>query len=79
MVVASFGLSKLTQTRYDLRDEKVHAVTREEELGMKTGRRKFDVREEYFVRAAPFCWGEELMGSVEVAGDGESVGGARHV
>ncbi|ORY66793.1 cytochrome c oxidase assembly protein COX16-domain-containing protein [Leucosporidium creatinivorum] len=48
IVIASWGLSSFTQTRYDLRDEKVHAVTKEEELGMKKGRRKFDVREEYY-------------------------------
>ncbi|KDE05058.1 hypothetical protein MVLG_04499 [Microbotryum lychnidis-dioicae p1A1 Lamole] len=47
IVLASFGLSSFTQTRYDLRDSKVSAVTKEEELGMKKGRRKFDVREEY--------------------------------
>lgn len=49
MVAASWALSSFTQTRYDLRDEKVHAVSKEEELGMKKGRRKFDVREEYYV------------------------------
>ena len=49
-MIASWALSSFTQTRYDLRDEKVHAMTKEEELGMKKGRRKFDVREEYFVR-----------------------------
>lgn len=81
MVIASFGLSKLTQTRYDLRDEKVHAVSREEELGMKKGRRKFDVREEYFVRFRFLAAGvRELMGwEVEAAGDGRSVGGVGHV
>jgi cytochrome c oxidase assembly protein subunit 16 len=52
IVTAAWGLSKLTQTRYDYRDEKVHAVTKEEELRMKKGRRKFDVREEYYVRTA---------------------------
>lgn len=51
IVAASWGLSNLTQTRYDLRDEKVHAVSKEEELHMKKDRRKFDVREEYFVSA----------------------------
>lgn len=49
MVLASWALGRLTQTRYDLRDERVHAMTKEEELGMKKGRRKFDVREEYYV------------------------------
>jgi len=32
-----------------LRDQRVTAVTKEEELGMKKGRRKWDVREEYYV------------------------------
>lgn len=50
LVGASFMLSNLTQTRYDLKDEKVSAVTKEQELGMKKDRRKFDVREEYYVR-----------------------------
>ena len=50
VIAGSFALSSLTQTRYDLRDEKVFSVSREEELGMKKGRRKFDVREEYMVR-----------------------------
>ena len=53
LVAGSFALSSLTQTRYDLRDEKVFAVSREEELGMKKGRRKFDVREEYMVGPNP--------------------------
>ncbi|GAA5964814.1 hypothetical protein JCM21900_001454 [Sporobolomyces salmonicolor] len=48
VVLASFALSSFTQTRYDLRDQKVQAVTKEEELGMKKGRKKFDVREEYY-------------------------------
>lgn len=48
MVGASFALGTLTQTRYDLRDTKVHAITKEEELHMKQGRRKLDLREEYY-------------------------------
>ena len=42
-------MSGFTQTRYDLRDQRVTAVTKEQELGMKKGRRKWDVREEYYV------------------------------
>lgn len=49
LVTSSFALSGFTQTRYDLRDQRVTAVTKEEELGMKKGRRKWDVREEYYV------------------------------
>ncbi|KAK4053300.1 Cytochrome oxidase assembly [Microbotryomycetes sp. JL221] len=48
LVTSSFALSSFTQTRYDLRDDKVSSVTKEQELGMKKGRRKFDVREEYY-------------------------------
>ncbi|KAM0753307.1 cytochrome c oxidase-like protein [Meredithblackwellia eburnea MCA 4105] len=52
IVAGSFALSSLTQTRYNLRDEKVHAMSKEEELGMRKDRRKFDVREEYYRLAA---------------------------
>ncbi|GAA6024520.1 hypothetical protein JCM10207_000405 [Rhodosporidiobolus poonsookiae] len=48
VVLSSFALSHFTQTRYDLRDQKVQAVSREEELGMRKDRRKIDVREEYY-------------------------------
>lgn len=48
IVGGSFALGSLTQTRYDLRDTKVHAITKEEELGMKKNRKKIDIREEYF-------------------------------
>ncbi|GAA5846087.1 hypothetical protein JCM3766R1_001363 [Sporobolomyces carnicolor] len=48
LVGSSFALSGFTQTRYDLRDQRVTAVTKEQELGMKKGRRKWDVREEYY-------------------------------
>jgi len=48
IVVASFGLSSFTQTRYDLHDRKITQVTKEEELHMKRDRRKVDIREEYF-------------------------------
>ncbi|KAH8099649.1 cytochrome c oxidase assembly protein COX16-domain-containing protein [Cristinia sonorae] len=47
MVGASFGLQSFTQTRYDLQDQKVHAVREEDELTTKK-KRKFDIREEYF-------------------------------
>ncbi|TCD66794.1 Cytochrome oxidase assembly [Steccherinum ochraceum] len=47
MVGASYGLQTFTQTRYDLQDQKVHAVKPEDELSMKK-KRKFDIREEYF-------------------------------
>ncbi|KAL9715470.1 Cytochrome oxidase assembly [Leucoagaricus gongylophorus] len=48
MVVASYGLTTFTQTRYDLHDQKVKQVTKEQELGLAKNRKKFDIREEYF-------------------------------
>ncbi|GAA5944011.1 hypothetical protein JCM10213_008970 [Rhodosporidiobolus nylandii] len=48
LVLSSFALSSFTQTRYDYRDQKVQAVSKEEELGMRKDRRKVDVREEYY-------------------------------
>ncbi|KAJ7199510.1 cytochrome c oxidase assembly protein COX16-domain-containing protein [Mycena haematopus] len=48
MVAASFGLSVITQTKYDLRDQRVKQVTKEDELKLEHNRKKFDIREEYF-------------------------------
>ncbi|KAJ2934963.1 hypothetical protein H1R20_g1275, partial [Candolleomyces eurysporus] len=48
MVAASFGLSSVTQTRYDHHDQRVKQVTKEQELRLDQNRKKFDIREEYF-------------------------------
>ncbi|TFK62494.1 hypothetical protein BDN72DRAFT_848592, partial [Pluteus cervinus] len=48
MVAASYGLSTITQTRYDLHDQKVKQLTKEQELKLNKNRKKFDIREEYF-------------------------------
>jgi len=48
IVGASFGLQSFTQTRYDLHDQKVTQVTKEQALGLDKNRKKFDIREEYF-------------------------------
>ncbi|KAF8522162.1 cytochrome c oxidase assembly protein COX16-domain-containing protein [Hysterangium stoloniferum] len=48
IVAASFGLEKLTQTRYDLQASKVHEMTEEDQLKLKKNRKKIDLREEYF-------------------------------
>ncbi|KAI0929287.1 hypothetical protein AcW1_006269 [Taiwanofungus camphoratus] len=48
IVGASFGLQSFTQTRYDLQDQKVSQVNKEQELGLAKSRKKFDIREEYF-------------------------------
>lgn len=49
IVASSFGLSYMTQTRYDYNSSKVKSMSMEEELGMRKDRRKIDIREEYFV------------------------------
>jgi cytochrome c oxidase assembly protein subunit 16 len=48
LVVGSFALSGITQTRYDLRNSKVTSLSKEEELKMNKNRKKVDIREEYF-------------------------------
>ncbi|KAK7694103.1 hypothetical protein QCA50_003679 [Cerrena zonata] len=48
MIGASYGLQTFTQTRFDLADQKVKQVNKEEELGLKKSKRKFDIREEYY-------------------------------
>ncbi|GLB34511.1 putative cytochrome c oxidase assembly protein COX16 [Lyophyllum shimeji] len=48
MVAASYGLTTFTQTRYDLHDQKVKQLTKEQELNLDKKRKKFDIREEYF-------------------------------
>ncbi|KAF8801674.1 hypothetical protein BYT27DRAFT_7197921 [Phlegmacium glaucopus] len=48
MVAASYGLTPFTQTRYDLHDQKVKHMSKEQELNLDKNRKKFDIREEYF-------------------------------
>ncbi|KIM48533.1 hypothetical protein M413DRAFT_59080 [Hebeloma cylindrosporum] len=50
MVAASFGLTTFTQTRYDLQDQKVKNVSKEQELKLTNNKKKFDIREEYSCR-----------------------------
>ncbi|THH12548.1 hypothetical protein EW146_g7590 [Bondarzewia mesenterica] len=49
IVGASFGLQAFTQTRYELHNQKVTQMSKEQELGLNKDRKKFDIREEYFV------------------------------
>ena len=49
IVLASFGLQGLTQTRYDLHQQRSSTMSKEEELGMDKSRKRLDIREEYFV------------------------------
>jgi len=48
MVVASYGLSTFTQTRYDLHDQRVKTMSKQQELNLKKDRKRVDIREEYF-------------------------------
>ncbi|EKM54938.1 uncharacterized protein PHACADRAFT_194964 [Phanerochaete carnosa HHB-10118-sp] len=48
IVGASFGMQSFVQTRYDLQDQKIQNVTKEQELGLAKNRRKVDIREEYY-------------------------------
>lgn len=48
MVLGSFGLAQLTQTRYTHHDKRVRAVTQEESLKLRTDRKRVDIREEYY-------------------------------
>ncbi|UZJ57199.1 hypothetical protein CBS101457_006519 [Exobasidium rhododendri] len=48
IVAGSYGLSYLTQTRYDYNATKAQSMSKQEELGMRKDRRKVDIREEYF-------------------------------
>lgn len=49
IVGGSFGLSNLTQIRYDIHDQRTRKVSGEEEQQLASKKkRKFDIREEYF-------------------------------
>lgn len=48
IVVGSFFLAQLTQTRYEQHDAKVRALTQEEKLHLQRDRKPLDIREEYF-------------------------------
>ncbi|WVR06757.1 hypothetical protein IAU60_003792 [Kwoniella sp. DSM 27419] len=48
IVFSSFALSAFTQTRYDYQQSKVKSMGVEEELGMRSDRRKVDLKEEYY-------------------------------
>ncbi|TPX65884.1 lipoyl(octanoyl) transferase [Chytriomyces confervae] len=52
MVGSTVMLGQLTQTRYDLNDKKVQAVSKEEELKLDSNRKRLNLQEEYFKLAA---------------------------
>ncbi|KAK0387691.1 hypothetical protein NLU13_3936 [Sarocladium strictum] len=47
IVAGSFVLTPATAVRYERQDRKVRQMTREEELGIRRGARKVDMRDEY--------------------------------
>ena len=51
IVAGSFVLTPATAVRYERHDRKVRQMTKEEELGVRRGARKVDMREEYNVSA----------------------------
>ncbi|KAL7420206.1 Flavin-linked sulfhydryl oxidase of the mitochondrial IMS [Cryptotrichosporon argae] len=53
VVVSSFALQRFTRTRYDLNDQKVQVMSKEQELGLSKDRKRVDIREEYYRLNAP--------------------------
>ena len=49
IVFAMSALATITRSRYDQHDHKLKTLNREEQLQLRRDRKKFDVREEYFV------------------------------
>ncbi|RCI13348.1 hypothetical protein L249_0796 [Ophiocordyceps polyrhachis-furcata BCC 54312] len=47
VVAGSFVLTQATAVRYERHDRKVRQMSKEEELGMRRGGRRVDMREEY--------------------------------
>lgn len=45
---ATYMLSEFTQLRYDRHDRKVTAVTEDESLSIAKGRRKIDLKDEFY-------------------------------
>jgi len=56
MVAGSFFLTPATAVRYEKHDRKVRQMSKEEELGIKSGARKVDLNEEYYRLAAKVSW-----------------------
>ncbi|RSH87640.1 Cytochrome oxidase assembly [Apiotrichum porosum] len=64
VVVSSFALKSFTQNRYDLDNQKVQAVNKEESLGMAKDRKKIDIREEYY-RLTSGALAEESLSALD--------------
>ncbi|KAI9172512.1 Fungal chitosanase [Paramyrothecium foliicola] len=52
IIAGSFALTPSTAIRYERQDRKVRQMSTEEELNIGRGRRKVDMREEYYKLAA---------------------------
>ncbi|KAJ3158044.1 hypothetical protein HDU89_000427 [Geranomyces variabilis] len=48
MVLATYGMAHLTQTRYDYHDEKTRLVAKKEQLQIEKDSRPFNIQEEYW-------------------------------
>ena len=76
VIASSFALQTFTRIRYDLHDQKVTTLTKEEELGMSHKRKKVDLRDEYYV--CPFIlllslnMGKLRLNSTETDWDGRT-------
>ena len=49
VVASSFALENFTRTKFDYHAKKHSTMSWEESLGMKEGRKKVDLKEEYYV------------------------------
>lgn len=49
MIAGSFVLTPATAIRYEKHDRRVRQLTKEEELNVRRGARKVDMKEEYYV------------------------------
>jgi hypothetical protein len=79
IVAGSFGLSYLTQTRYDYNASKVQTISKQDELGMRKDRRKVDIREEYFVSRTALLVRDgridaDILTATATAGKGRRIG-----
>ncbi|KAK3336467.1 cytochrome c oxidase assembly protein COX16-domain-containing protein [Cercophora scortea] len=72
IVGGSFILTPATAIRYERHDRKVRQMSREEELSVGRGKRKVDIREEYYRLAAKDLdnWEQKRVKRLEGESDG---------
>lgn len=61
IIAGSFFLTPATAVRYEKHDRKVRRMHEDEMLGLKEGRRKVDLKEEYYVSGC--LWVQMVNGS----------------